>query len=104
LDQSEGEWLYLKMLSEAPDRRPLTEDEMCYLAEIALPMYCQEMKLEEVPYDEDFLHTLISYLMTAIVILNMKLAGLATSDGPVRLYDSYAIEKTEKLDLFLETV
>jgi hypothetical protein len=97
----ESEWLYLSMLTDTPNNRPLNEEEMCYLAEIALPMYCQEMKIKEVPYDVAFLTTLISYLLTAIVVLSLKLKGLATTTSPIKLYDNYEIAKTIKMDTFV---
>lgn len=97
----ESEWLYLRMLTDAPERRELTEDEICYLAEIALPMYCQELKIDELPYDDTFLRTVVGYLLTSIVIMGLKLKGFVKTDKPVRLYDNYAIEKTEKLGEFI---
>lgn len=102
MEIKESEWLYLKMLSETPDRRPLSEDEICYLAEIALPMYCQEMQLDEVPYDADFLHNLVGYLLTGVVVLGLKLKGVVKTDEPVKLYDSYSIETTDKMCEVLE--
>ena len=98
----ESEWLYLRMLTDTPERRELTEDELCYLAEIALPMYCQELKIDELPYDDEFLRLLIGYLFTAIIVMSLKLKGFAKTDSPVKLYDNYIIEKTEKLDMFMD--
>ena len=97
----ESEWLYLRMLTDTPERRELTEDEICYLAEIALPMYCQEMDIEELPYDVEFLNTMVGFLLTAIVVLSLKFKGLVETNEPVMLHKDYNINKTTKLDVYM---
>lgn len=91
----ESEWLYLNMLANTKE---LTEDQMTELAEIAIPMYCQEMELETLEYDLDFMRLMMGYLLTGIVTLSLKLKGLIEIDGPIRMYKDYTLKKTDKLD------
>jgi len=95
-----GEWLYLNMLVNL--ERELTEKEIHYLAEIALPMYCQEMNLEELTYDLEFMRLIIGYLMTGIIMMSLKIKGFVKSDEPIKLYKDYALEKTEKLEEYFK--
>lgn len=95
----ESEWLYLNMLANTKE---LTEDQITDLAEIAIPMYCQEMQLETLEYDLDFMRLMIGYLLTGIVTLSLKLKGLIHTDGPIRMYKDYTLLKTDKLEEYFK--
>lgn len=97
----ESEWLYLNMLANTKE---LSEDQLTELAEIAIPMYCQEMELETLEYDLEFMRLMIAYLLTGVITLSLKLKGLIEIDGPIRMYKDYTLSKTDKLEEYFKSL
>lgn len=77
--------------------KDLTDDEIEFLSEASLDVYCQEMDIKELQYDAKFLRDNLSLFMANIIIYSLKCKDLVKIDGPISLYKDYVLERSQKL-------
>ena len=77
--------------------KELTDDEIEFLSETSLDVYCQEMDLKVLEYNDKFLRDNLGLFMTNIIIFSLKNKGLVKVEEPISLYKDYVLEKTQSL-------
>lgn len=81
--------------------KDLNNEEIEFLSEKSLDVYCQEMALTVFEYDDKFLTDNLKLFITNIIIYSLKIKGLVKVETPISLYKDYVLEKTQSLiDLY----
>lgn len=84
---------WLKICNRIPDERSSVEGEMIFM--YTLGLYCRELDIKELPYDEKHLNKLTGIFTTNILMWDMLKNGFIEIDGDLDLTKDPSFKLTE---------